>query len=311
MNNKIIVLGAAILIFAISNYITYTRSQSRLNEMESKLENVKIEIVTKYQKEIEYHETKNSILNLVLTNKYQEAISIIDSLNQNDTSAILSQTKLNIIAFVNEFDEQIELSQQNRLLFGQIEEFNESLLEKEDSVISLAVNVELLQDQLKALSDSYDEIENNLRAQIREEQNKYEKALSSRSVLRFKTAGGKDILYFGETKDGKATGYGIGLWTDGSTYEGFWEKNLRNGTGTQEWKDGELYEGAYVNDKRDGFGIYTWSNGEQYKGGWKNDIRHGKGVIFDKNGKAIQAGEYENDKLKKRMKPEEVLDTNF
>ncbi|MGE0930230.1 MORN repeat-containing protein [Peijinzhouia sedimentorum] len=307
MNKSI--AGVALIILLVG-LVTYYLQKKELNELKAKLENVENDINHRIEVKLEIEKKKNSILDLVLSNNYHEAITLIDSINQNDSSAKLTQTKLNILAFVEEFEEQIGLSQQNRLLYGQIEEFNETLLVKEDSVINLAVNIEMLQDQLKALSDAYNEVENELRAQIREEQEKYEKALSSRSVLRFKTAGGKDILYFGETKDGKANGYGVGLWTDGSTYEGFWEKNMRNGTGTQEWKDGELYEGAYKNDKREGFGIYTWSNGEQYKGDWKNDIRHGKGIIYDQNGEPIQAGEFENDRLKKRMNAEEVFEDN-
>lgn len=302
---------AVTIIFLLVYGITLYLQRKSINELKEKLDTVESNIRNSYESKLQYENSKNSILDLILTNNHQEAIALIDSINLNDSSRELTQTKSNILSFVNEFEEQIELSQQNRLLYGQIEQFNESLIEKEDSVVNLAVNVEVLQNQLKNLTESYDDLESNLKNQLREEQEKYKEELSSRSTLRFKTAGGKDILYFGEIKDGKANGYGVGLWTDGSTYEGFWENNLRNGTGTQEWTDGELYEGAYKNDKREGYGIYTWSNGEQYKGGWKNDIRHGKGIIYDQNGEPIQAGEFENDRLKKKMKPEEVLDNNL
>lgn len=305
MKNTYLVISIIIILTLSIILINQNRSLKTINAKIDALENSNQNDIL-----FEFEQHKSSLLNLVLTNNYEAAISLIDSLNPNDTSSELSQTKKNILAFINEFDQQIELSQQNRLLYGQIEEYNESLIEKEDSVISLSVNVEILQSQLKSLAESYGDLEKQLRNQIKEEQEKYTEALSSRSVLRFRTAGGKDILYFGETKDGKASGYGVGLWTDGSTYEGFWVNNMRNGTGTQEWKDGELYEGAYKNDRREGFGIYTWSNGEQYKGGWKNDLRQGKGIVFDKNGEPIQAGEFDNDRLKKRMRADEVFTEN-
>ena len=224
---------AIILIVVLIGSASYHFHQKNaMNELKTKLENVESNINQRIESELEIEKKKNSIIDLVLSNNYQEAIALIDSLNKNDSSVILTKLKSNVLTFVEQFKEQKGLTQQNRLLYGQIEQFSESLLVKDDSVTSLAVNVELLQKQLNALSDSYNKVENDLRSQIREEQEKYEKALSSRSVLRFRTTGNKDIVYFGETQDGKANGYGIALWTDGSTYEGFWQNNMRNGTGT-------------------------------------------------------------------------------
>lgn len=53
------------------------------------------------------------------------------------------------------------------------------------------------------------------------------------------------------------------VYGDGSTYQGGWTDDKRNGEGkmTVETKDGTyIYEGEWVMDQKHGDGKYTWPN---------------------------------------------------
>jgi hypothetical protein len=112
-------------------------------------------------------------------------------------------------------------------------------------------------------------------------------------------------VYFGGIrKQGKIT------WKDGSSYEGFFEKDKFSGQGKYnwgnqrqyegEWKDGKMngkgrltysdgsyYEGEFINGKKNGQGKYVWEKDKYYLGGWKNDKQNGKG-IYNKFGKEVK-----------------------
>lgn len=113
----------------------------------------------------------------------------------------------------------------------------------------------------------------------------------------FKSSKGVKIEYAGQVVNGKANGYGVGLFESGGVYKGNWQNNKRHGKGIYTWKDGEKYDGDFVDDKRQGFGIYTWKNGEKYEGQWKNDMRDGKGTIYKANGEIKIAGLFVKDNL--------------
>lgn len=115
--------------------------------------------------------------------------------------------------------------------------------------------------------------------------------------LNFKNAAGLSIRYFGETTDGKADGFGMGVVSSKGIYEGNWGNNQRHGQGIYTWANGDRYEGQFVADKKDGFGIYYFSSGERYEGEWKNDLREGLGSMYDKTGKILLSGEWKADKL--------------
>jgi hypothetical protein len=46
------------------------------------------------------------------------------------------------------------------------------------------------------------------------------------------------------------------MWSDGSVYEGFWEKDMANGKGRLIHGDGDLYIGEWLDDKAHGKGKY-------------------------------------------------------
>jgi len=118
-------------------------------------------------------------------------------------------------------------------------------------------------------------------------------------ILNLTSSKGKKFQYIGQTKNGVAEGFGVGIFETGSIYKGYWENNLRHGKGIFIWKDNEQYEGEFVADKRDGYGIYQWKNGEVYKGYWKDDKRNGEGKLYTKSNKLKKEGIWENDNLKK------------
>ena len=112
------------------------------------------------------------------------------------------------------------------------------------------------------------------------------------------------IYFGGMRKEGKIT------WKDGSTYEGFFEKDKFNGYGKYKWgdkrqyegewkegkmngfgkiiySDGSYYEGEFLNGKKNGKGKYVWEKDKFYIGGWKDDKQNGKGV-YNKYGKEIK-----------------------
>lgn len=113
---------------------------------------------------------------------------------------------------------------------------------------------------------------------------------------------GNEIYYIGEKKEGKANGYGVGLWKKGGRYEGLWINNNRHGQGKYYWADGEFYDGEFLMDKREGFGKYVWKNGGYFIGYWKADQRHGEGILYEKNGKVRLQGTWSNDQYVKNSK---------
>lgn len=118
-------------------------------------------------------------------------------------------------------------------------------------------------------------------------------------ILELTSSKGKKFQYIGQTKNGVAEGFGVGIFETGSVYKGFWKNNLRHGKGTFIWKDNEQYEGEFNDDKREGYGVYKWKNGEVYEGFWKNDKRNGEGKLFSKSKKVKKEGIWADDILLK------------
>lgn len=116
-------------------------------------------------------------------------------------------------------------------------------------------------------------------------------------VLYFNSPQGVKIQYVGEIKNGKANGFGMGIWETGHKYEGYWEDGLKEGLGIYRFANGEVYHGIFISNKREGKGVYFFKNGDRYSGDWKQDIRDGVGAIFSKSEKIKKAGVWNKDKL--------------
>lgn len=124
--------------------------------------------------------------------------------------------------------------------------------------------------ELEALVDRQRAEVRRLRAELEQRR--------ERVMLRFRSEKKRDdVVYVGEVRDGRANGYGVGVWSTGSTYDGDWENNLRHGHGVFRWKDGETYDGELLRDMRTGRGTYVFKSGERWEGQWLDDMRHAKG----------------------------------
>lgn len=84
------------------------------------------------------------------------------------------------------------------------------------------------------------------------------------------------------------TGFKKLEYVNGGMYEGYLEKDKKNGFGTYVFKNGEEYIGNWSNDKMNGFGVYTFKNGDLYEGNWLDNNMSGEGKYVFKNGKVLQ-----------------------
>lgn len=133
--------------------------------------------------------------------------------------------------------------------------------------------------------------------QLTEQLHQLSTALESKTVVRFKSPAGVDILYFGQTKDEKPHGHGLGFYSNGTKYDGEWDAGDKHGMGNYTYPNGERYEGTFSRNKRNGLGTYTWPNGDTYRGYWKDDKRNGEGAIKNAKGQVLRSGLWQNDKL--------------
>lgn len=56
-----------------------------------------------------------------------------------------------------------------------------------------------------------------------------------------------------------------------------------NGVGIYRWKDGKSFEGMFEKDLKEGFGCFKWPDGRQFKGNWHEGKQHGLGVYIQPN----------------------------
>ena len=115
------------------------------------------------------------------------------------------------------------------------------------------------------------------------------KALEAEKGISF---GDNEGCVYGDCKDG----YGIYIWSTGSTYAGQWKDYLRNDEGTFTFSNGDRYTGQYKDDKKNGKGTYTWRlERAKYAGQWGNGNMHGKGLHNWPDG-AKYEGQWKDDK---------------
>ncbi|MDW7693693.1 hypothetical protein R9C00_02970 [Flammeovirgaceae bacterium SG7u.111] len=181
----------------------------------------------------------------------------------------------------------------NGVKSGEIDSLNTSLLAQAQQVDSLKQE---MNKQILALNKSV------LKSQELEEE--LETVQNAYGPLQFEKEGGKKVRYFGEVKDGKANGYGIGVFESKGVYEGAWKNNYRHGNGKYTWANGDIYEGEFVDGVIEGYGTYTFASHEKekYVGNWKNGVREGKGVVYSEEGKVLLDGNWKGDKFERKHK---------
>ena len=97
------------------------------------------------------------------------------------------------------------------------------------------------------------------------------KALSQ--IDGYKEVGYKDAIYMGTVINSKRHGKGVMKYRNVRQYEGFWDRDLRDGKGFERYPNGNTYFGQFKYGKAHGKGVYTWKNGEVYDGEWDQGLK--------------------------------------
>lgn len=227
-----------------------------------------------------YDEANELYKEIEKTNKDYEWMNLIQYFGNNryaleSDKEKLSNEKISLFEKLKKNQSELEqLIQKLNIYYQIVDSLNNKILYFEEE-----------QEQLKKLNEQLEA--------------DFYKLKSSYGKIDFFNANKVKVHYFGELKDGKANGYGMGIFDSKGIYEGEWLNNARNGKGKYLWSNGDIYEGNYKNDKRNGYGTYYFATGEKYEGYWENDLRNGKGKFYDKDGKIILEGLWINDKLSK------------
>jgi len=95
---------------------------------------------------------------------------------------------------------------------------------------------------------------------------------------------------------------------NGTTYEGGWSNDRKNGNGLQcDAVTGDVYNGAFVDGKRSGRGrMFQKSRDEIYDGEWANDRRSGEGFVITRNG-VVSSGEFRADHMEGKLTYQKTL----
>jgi len=216
----------------------------------------------------------------------------VDAAERADADRISKESAL--LNRLNEQTEQLAVSQKTA----------EDLQEQ---IAILRYNMRLLRDsahghakEMLHLAQQHDSLwqeKEAVQAQLSEQLQRFNTELQNKAMLRFKSPTGVDIVYFGQTLDGKPHGRGTGFYSNGTNYEGEWVSGEKHGEGIYIYPNNERFEGTFMYNKRNGFGIYTWPNGDTYRGYWKDDKREGEGTIKNAKGQVLRSGLWQNDKL--------------
>ncbi|CAN5169480.1 hypothetical protein BH23BAC1_BH23BAC1_22990 [soil metagenome] len=179
-----------------------------------------------------------------------------------------------------------ELSRVRTDLTEKVQLLDEETVSKDSLIRNAKRRIAYLSNHIKNLEDNLEKEKLNVRKSIR-----------TLGKTDFEISEGTTVTYSGELLNGKASGYGYGLFSTGGFYEGEWRNNKRHGEGKYTWKDGSIYEGQYRNDKRHGRGTYYFPSGEKYVGEWEDNKRSGEGTMFGPDGELVISGSWEEDEL--------------
>ncbi|CAK4353010.1 unnamed protein product [Aphanomyces euteiches] len=89
--------------------------------------------------------------------------------------------------------------------------------------------------------------------------------------------------YEGDFFNGEQHGSGARVFSDGSTYDGQWNKNAMHGSGV--WTTASFtYVGDFLHGRPHGHGLWTFKNGDIYEGAVQQGCFHGRGKYTYKDG---------------------------
>ena len=91
----------------------------------------------------------------------------------------------------------------------------------------------------------------------------------------------ESYTFTGEWENGKPNGYGIKIYSDGTTNRGYFKDGKLHGYGVCHYSDGTISEGYFVDDLKEGYGVRIGLL--SYRGDYKNDKFYGKGILSFNN----------------------------
>jgi hypothetical protein len=101
-------------------------------------------------------------------------------------------------------------------------------------------------------------------------------------------------IYTGNFQDDNKEGYGC--MESQSVYKGDWKNNFPHGTGTEVWPNGSEYQGDYCKGLRHGKGSFKWADGSSYKGDFKHNSIEGQGEYTWEGGRSY-TGQWKNNEM--------------
>ena len=293
---KNIVLYLFLAIATLSAGLFYVRS----TELQKELEQVRAELDSAEEGEKNVFLMRLVEIDSMLINgyyskarhAYEELLIEIPQDNAFSTAVHLGMHNMRKLEGMRAKINSLENEESYEVLTAQMEAQNLAL----DSLSSL------LADSRQIRSSQYDSLSFALdKARMRAKSFKSQLAQKPKSsYLKFTNSDGIEVYYVGGVRDQQAYGKGVGLYSNGSRYEGEWKANERHGGGTFYWPDGEYYVGNFQEDERKGQGNYYWPNGDKFTGLWDHDKRNGMGTFYGKDGKTVASGNWKNNKLIER-----------
>lgn len=105
------------------------------------------------------------------------------------------------------------------------------------------------------------------------------------------------FIYYGSKNKSnlEKKGFGIQHFSNGSKYEGYWDKNMYNLFGRLIKANGDVLEGHWIDNELSGYGIEISKSFEvNYIGDFQNSLKHGFGILTTKHYK--YTGFFQNNK---------------
>ena len=105
--------------------------------------------------------------------------------------------------------------------------------------------------------------------------------------------------YDGYFENGVRHGSGCYLYMEGGhKYDGDWKTNVRHGIGCMTYNNKGQYQGYWENGRRHGEGVFTYTSGDTYSGWWRFGVKEGTGTYVQKSTGMKLYGQWANGEIK-------------